>query len=492
MPFIPHTPEALIKRSDSKNPATTCKGITADGRHCRRDIASQQSPLANRRASKAGVVAVLSPGDDNHDGAAAYFCWQHKDQAAALTSDNHDGRTANLVPLQQRSSIDTLAERLGILDTEPSEQGKKTRRKKQHARPARKETLPQRWQDMDGPLLAVPEKGGRPPKDSRPAQHQTKKPAGTGLFCCLKSTDHEELPPSRPHALSEKPSRASNPHRPSASSQRPPAGRRYSSDPHSHPPHTSINYPLTSPHSQSLSPLTTPSHRPPPRRDPSSQTQQFLSLIPPHLSPATTSALLAELAKPISTLDEPGYIYIFWLTDHPDGDRPDDEVASTLVTEHDPPSPRRKSVGGGDVLQRYASQHRSGNGAGPRSLLTPSTNPTASPPTTVLLKIGRAANVQRRMNQWTRQCGYNVSLIRYYPYRPASASASAVVNSGQVRYAHKVERLIHLELAEQRVKRACEACGKEHREWFEVEGSRRGVRGVDEVVRRWVGWAERQ
>ena len=490
MPFIPHTPKALIKRSDSKNPATTCKGITADGRHCRRDIASQQSPLANRRASKAGVVAVLSPGDDEHDGAAAYFCWQHKDQAAALTSDNHDGRTANIVPLQQRSSIDTLAERLGILDTEPSEHGKKTRRKKQHARSSRKETLPQRWQDMDGPLLAVPEKGGRPTKGSRPAQHQTKKPGGTGLFCCLKTTNHEELPPSRPHAVPEKPSRASNPHRQSASSQRPPAGRRYSSDPHSRPPHPPTNYQSTNPHSQNSSYLASSSNRPPPRRDPSSQTQQFLSLIPPHLSPTTTSALLAELAKPISTLDEPGYIYIFWLTDHPDGDRPDDEVASTLVTEQDPPSPRRKSVGG-DVLQRYASQHRSG-GAGQRSLLTPSTNPMASPPTTVLLKIGRAANVQRRMNQWTRQCGYNVSLIRYYPYRPSSAPVSATSNSGQVRYAHKVERLIHLELAEQRVKKECEACGKEHREWFEVEGSRRGVRGVDEVVRRWVGWAERQ
>lgn len=488
MPFIPHTPEALIKRSDSKNPATTCKGITADGRHCRRDIASQQSPLANRRASKAGVVAVLSPGDDEHDGAAAYFCWQHKDQAAALASDNHDGRTANIVAVQRRSSIDTLAERLGLLDTEPSEHGKKTRRKKQHARPARKETLPQRWQDMDGPLLAVPEKGGRPTKDSRPAQHQTKKPRSTGLFCCLKMTDHEGLPPSRPHTSSEKPSRASNPSRQSASSHRPPAGRRNSKDAQLRPPHTPINYQSTKPPSQSLSPLAFPSNRPPPRRDPSSQTQQFLSLIPPHLSPTTTSALLAELAKPISSLDEPGYIYIFWLTDHPDGDRPDDEVASTLVTKHDSPSPRRKSVGG-DVLQRYASQHRSG-GAGQRSL-TPSTNPTASP-TTVLLKIGRAANVQRRMNQWTRQCGYNVSLIRYYPYRPSSAPTPTSLDSGQVRYAHKVERLIHLELAERRVKKECEACGKEHREWFEVEGSRRGVRGVDEVVRRWVGWGERQ
>lgn len=49
---------------------------------------------------------------------------------------------------------------------------------------------------------------------------------------------------------------------------------------------------------------------------------------------------------------------------------------------------------------------------------------------------------------------------------------------------------MHLELAEKRVKRVCEACGKEHREWFEVEGSREGVKGVDEVVRRWARWGE--
>jgi len=57
---------------------------------------------------------------------------------------------------------------------------------------------------------------------------------------------------------------------------------------------------------------------------------------------------------------------------------------------------------------------------------------------------------------------------------------------------HRVERLIHLELAEKRiVKPECQACGREHREWFEIEASRDGLRSVDEVVRRWVEWAER-
>jgi hypothetical protein len=63
-------------------------------------------------------------------------------------------------------------------------------------------------------------------------------------------------------------------------------------------------------------------------------------------------------------------------------------------------------------------------------------------------------------------------------------------------HSHKVERLVHLELAGRGLRVAdrerCGACGREHREWFEVEASREGVRGVDEVVRRWVEWDEAQ
>jgi hypothetical protein len=135
---------------------------------------------------------------------------------------------------------------------------------------------------------------------------------------------------------------------------------------------------------------------------------------------------------------------------------------------------------------------------------------------TIMLKIGRANNVTRRMNEWQRQCGYALNLVRWYPYipspgtpspnpspardhgsslypdlsrPPASQRQSDVVR--KVPYVKRVERLIHLELQEQRVKRECEACGKEHREWFEVEASQAGVKAVDDCVKRWVGWAER-
>jgi hypothetical protein len=110
------------------------------------------------------------------------------------------------------------------------------------------------------------------------------------------------------------------------------------------------------------------------------------------------------------------------------------------------------------------------------------------------VKIGRASNVQRRLNEWSRQCGYNVSLIRYYPYQPSSPSKSEREprTPPKLLHAHKVERLVHIELAAMRAAREmCGVCGREHREWFEVEASREGVRRVDEVVRRWVEWGLR-
>ena len=107
------------------------------------------------------------------------------------------------------------------------------------------------------------------------------------------------------------------------------------------------------------------------------------------------------------------------------------------------------------------------------------------------------------MNEWSRQCGYEVEVLRFYPYVPYASSSSAsspAASPGSkaaaprlTPHVKKVERLIHLELAGRglRAERgACEVCGREHREWFEVEGSRKGVGRVDEVIRRWVEWDE--
>ena len=440
MPFIPHTPESLISRNDSKNPATTCKGITEKGRPCRRSLATSppSSPLPKiHRTNRDGVLAVLS-SDDEREGAAAFFCWQHKDQAATLQNDgqgrgNGSGQTTTLFPLTERTSIDTLVDRLGVLDVQDGQgSGRRNlRRKEQSSRPVRKETLPKKWQNVQGPLMALPENGGsseKPP--SRRRTENRRRPGFWESLCCMgPAYDSPSTPPAKPRQ---------------------------------HP---------TTPAPPTVHPAPTPNRTagPPPAPTPrtTSHTQTLLSLIPPTLSPQTTSALLAELAKPVSAHDEEGWIYIFWLTPHTTT-APDAASVSSLLAAS--PQPQRRAS---EVLSQGSTASK-----------------------TILLKIGRASNVQRRMNEWTKQCGYNLSLVRYYPYLPSSPipSPNHRRQSGdaphKVPHAHKVERLIHLELADRRVKRGCAACGKEHREWFEVAGTREGVKGVDEVVRRWVGWAE--
>ncbi|CAA9957875.1 T5orf172 multi-domain protein [Pyrenophora teres f. maculata] len=370
--FTGRTPESLIPRSDSRNPATTCKGITKSGRPCRR-------PIDAKASNDGGVIAVVSVVNDDSDdeeiGAAAYFCWQHKGQAEQLAAQTSSGPATQLYPLKERNSIDTLVERLGVLDVnEPGEEKeeagarakkKKERRASASSRPPRRVNRPPTWDTVQGPLIS------RNPANSN----------------------------------------------------------------------TNI--------------ITPPLHPPPP---------------PPNLA----STLLAELSKPISPHDDAGYIYIFWLTPSAAGPAPG-STASSLLAAPSGPGTRRTS----DVMRQFSVK---GDKQGEEKEDGGDKDPT------ILLKIGRANNVHRRMNEWSRQCGYSLSLVRYYPY--ISSSSPSTTTPRKVPHASRVERLIHLELAAHRVVQQCGACGKMHREWFRVGASREGVAGVDEVVRRWVGWDE--
>ncbi|RAL60103.1 hypothetical protein DID88_000728 [Monilinia fructigena] len=97
-----HTPESLLPRTDSKNPNSTCRGLSSNGKPCRRGLS--KSP--NNSPSPSPSRGALSP---------EAFCWQHKDQAgqAALPVQSRPN------PLRERSSVDTLVERLGLLDVDP-------------------------------------------------------------------------------------------------------------------------------------------------------------------------------------------------------------------------------------------------------------------------------------------------------------------------------------------------------------------------------------
>ncbi|KAF7591245.1 hypothetical protein BBP40_001806 [Aspergillus hancockii] len=386
MPVFANTPEALsMSRADSLDPETTCRGVTGNGRPCRRSLASTGSTPSTSPARR----NKRQPADTTE-----HYCWQHKDQAVPIPTQTSNKPSTSQSP--PRSSIDTLMDRLGVLDINDPQDG---------------------------------------PKKYRPLKKKQRKRT---LCCCFEIIEEDEPLPPRPVRPSSS--------RPSAGMQqvssRPPLGR----------PHTS--------------------------RPSASSNSQNGPWVPTTLSPQISNALTAEVAKPLSAKDEPGYIYIFWVT------------PSTSSRSVPPPT---------DVASSLFSKHERANEAiqKARDLNALISKPTDRTPDTIRLKIGRANNVQRRLNEWTRQCSNHLTLIRYYPYTPSSPGPTkdpALEPGRKVPYVHRVERLIHLELDDIKVKDMgkCEECGKIHQEWFELAAEKESIRRVDECIRRWVRWAESQ
>ncbi|CAK7205897.1 hypothetical protein SEUCBS139899_008677 [Sporothrix eucalyptigena] len=461
MPFIANTPESLVARSDSKNPATTCRGITSGGRPCRRPIAASDIGQKSLGGGRGGKLRVDDPRDEN------LYCWQHKEQAS-MSARSSPGPRASATPiLEERTSLDTLADRLNLLSMNTGRSEKHKSRKHGGSRPS----------DASGGEWARP----RP----RPQQ-----PPKTTSFCCCFSLPIEEpLPPARPRP---RPIQSAHSTAYPATAYSSP-GSAYSAT--GKGKHVVVRQSHTRTSSSGSHSYRVQGGGGGGSRRPStaSQTAQYLSLILPTATPQTASALMAELAKPISQLDEPGYIYMFWLTPESQQATPPADAARSLLA---PPS--RSAAGAdrrraSDVVASFAGGGSSG-GDGTRDA-----SQTKKSPGTLLLKIGRANNVHRRLNEWKRQCGYNLSLLRYYPYIPSSSNSSPDVVGGgivprKMPHSHKVERLIHIELAGAGLRVAdgdkCEVCGREHREWFQVEATRKAVAAVDEVIRRWADWDE--
>lgn len=492
MPFIPHTPESLLSRSDSKNPATTCKGITATGRPCKRNIAtSARSSPSSIRVARNEVVTIISAEDDEQ-GARTFFCWQHQEQAdTPLSFDDRIGMKTSIVQLTQRNSLDTLADRLGILELNHDGASPRKTHGRQHSKPVRsQEDTPRNQQNVPA-RLSLSEK---------PSHHQAKRrgpkddyPFTFLLFCCIQPRKQPPTLVPRPAKEMKSPffPTASLPsHVESVPPTRPPSTPERQLQPHIH---TSRNS-----YSQTTSLTTTTPDRPILPRDPSSQTAALLSLIPKTLQPELVADLLKELAKPISASDLEGFIYIFWLTPST-SPSPSKEITSALLKPGPLPFSSRPSPhdrGSSDLIRNYTAS---------AAAATPGTEKS-----TIFIKIGRASNVQQRMNQWSRQCKHKVTVLRYYPVQSISSSSSSPFPTPQaspnfkgapstastsrspplkVPHAHKVERLIQLELRNSQVEVNCEGCGKVHREWFEVEGSRAEVGRVDAVIKRWVNWS---
>ncbi len=461
MPFIANTPESLVGRSDSKNPATTCRGITAGGRPCRRPIGAAnagQVSLGGGGRHLGGRLRADDPRDER------LYCWQHKEQASLSARSSPGPRTSATPILEERTSLDTLADRLNLLSINTGRRDRGRAKMRPLAVSAQSE-----WK--------------RPPPAPRPLA----KKHVSFCFCFTIPIEQEFAPPARPRPRPVQPLCPSSLPGSVAFSDRTKKTRHSAGSHHGHHPRSQTSTSSGSSHGPRQS---FPGHLQSSRRpSTASQTAQFLSLILPTTSPQTASALMAELAKPISQVDEPGYIYMFWLTPESQGAEPPADAARSLLA---PPSRP-----GGSGQRRASDIVASFAAGGKRSADGSAGGQKNTSKNTLLLKIGRANNVQRRLNEWQRQCGYDVSLIRYYPYIPSSASNVHAADAGVPRkmpHSHKVERLIHIELAGLGLRIAdsdkCNACGREHREWFQVAATRKAVAEVDEVIRRWSDWNE--
>jgi len=421
MPLIPHTPESLLpRRADSKNPDTTCKGLCASGRPCRRSLTTPPKALPDPFHTSYASGGETTCRDN--DLASKSFCWQHKNQAPQVSPMPVTVSS----PYLQRSSIDTLVDRLGAINLKDSPVVGRD--------DSRRQLKP----------MSAAFTGGTP-KSRRPQQTpRTRRSHGFwSSLCCVSGQDDDEYLEVVGHRKRVKSS--SNKQEMVMANASPAITTRFAPE-YTLRHHATFDTEHTRPDMQRISSCTSHS-----------------ALIPQGLSLATRTSLEKELQKPISSSDVEGYIYMFWLTDS-NSDKPSPSTISSVLSS--PVSAAHNHMNESTTV--------TGNGKH------------------ILLKIGRTSNVHRRMSEWSRQCNYNLTLIRFYPYVPGlSSGTGSPARIRQVPCSKRVERLIHIELADQRVKQGkCTVCQKEHREWFQVEASRKGLRAVDEIIRRWVKWAE--
>lgn len=88
------------------------------------------------------------------------------------------------------------------------------------------------------------------------------------------------------------------------------------------------------------------------------------------------------------------------------------------------------------------------------------------------LKIGFSKNVDQRMANWARQCGYE-------PYVMSTFTNELYV---------KIEKVIHAQLWNQRRRETpCPGCGVRHKEWFEVSETT-----VSHMISLWSGWSRQE
>ncbi|KAF9549237.1 hypothetical protein EC957_004537 [Mortierella hygrophila] len=138
---------------------------------------------------------------------------------------------------------------------------------------------------------------------------------------------------------------------------------------------------------------------------------------------------------------------------------------------------------------------------------------TRSTGTHTLFKVGRTDNVYRRMNEWSDKCGSPPILLEVFPEQGALAPTDEndlaetskpeddnVITGFRCRYAHRLERLIHIELKPFHDKNHTCPCKTKHMEWFmipnqpglsEKQQLKQAWAQVRRVIVHWTNYMER-
>lgn len=587
-----------LRRKDSKNALTTCRGVTDRGRACRRALAS---PKNSSRYDGAVVIT------DNDEDPAMFFCHQHKAQAEHLHADE-----VSVVSIQGRHSLEEVFRNLGLEDVDEEAEASpspplRTSRNDigipepsqtvahDYAADTRPErTIPRRKRSHDNrrKTEAEPESASRPRPSRRKPIEESPPAKKEGFFSSLlmscfndkpvsrkgkergdrererlnaprpvrvdsRRSEMEHTPrprPSNEHGQPDTEYRSSNPavtlagqqilsetptprirrrdsdrrhdsganpadqtrkhrRRPSGATHRSsqnnnldipsrtrPDFQVYNDSTPSKPPRQPYLNPSFS-HSDSPPALT--DSRPPILHSKSTPDPQQLGLMPGEWPPplprgASDSTricyakLLTAMSEAPSKTDAPGYIYIFWQTDVQQTDDETSAVASIISAPASQGLRRQETI----LQRRFFDASAKNARLAPVKLKD--LEREREKEKTIFLKIGRATNVHQRLTQWKKQCEYDISLLRSYPYARRETGEKRKESNERKRgeprpvpNVVKVERLIHLhlEMLGMRVRKGCR-CGTEHKEWFEVGASAGSVREVDGIVRGWVRWSE--
>jgi hypothetical protein len=407
-----------------------------------------EGTIGSSRYTIKGSMLVPKMGADP----AVFFCWQHKEQAVGLI----DG--AKKVDIAGRTSLETVLKGLGLEEVPEEEEEIEGAKVEEKVRRRKTERL------EDEKRMSEKRKEG-------------KKQVGflTRLLSCLRLGDGKSKPrleavrsktssrtskvrfqdPARIPLLHQQrhsmsPSPLSRPPQPAQSSSAPSIQRK---------PLQTLNGKQLKYRSQS-SPL------PKTIKESTSLAQWTPSLpsTPTDITRLVYAKLLTAMSEPPTPGDGKGYIYMFWETSIPTSQN---EISSASLVARGLATARDMAL-----FERRAKLEYSNNAS------------PSAPPRSVFLKIGKASNVRRRLSQWRNQCRYNIALLRYYPQEKNQ------INPGEsIKFMGKVEKLVHLhlEMLGLRVNRQCR-CGTEHREWFEVMATESGIREVDGVIGKWVGW----